>query len=70
MNNVWLVSKGEMHEGSFVLAAFKTKKAAIKYAASIPTHRREGWEQKTSSNTVVTYTSGCDYVEIAKIEVK
>ncbi len=63
---VFIVSKGEMSEGSAILGVYSTLEAARKAALLVKTFFSGGWRADGSDS----WTNGCDYLEIKEWEVE
>lgn len=69
MKTVYVVLKGEVHEGSSLTSVHYTLKGATKFAlATEAVFGDHLWEpDKEDSNY---WTNGCDFVEIVKMKVE
>ena len=63
---VWILTKGEMHEGGHILGVYATKDAArddfLIAAASIPFEIDKAW--KDDDTDAVHVEGGCDFVDL------
>jgi hypothetical protein len=66
MKTVFIVSAGEMHEGSHIVSVHRTKKEAVKAALAVKTCFEGGWVLDGEDEWI----NGCDFVVVREEEVK
>jgi len=67
MKNVFLVERGEKHEGGSVLSAHKTREGAVKAALKAKTCFDGGWTNEEGDGD--WWENGCDYVQVIEVPV-
>lgn len=63
---VYVLSRGEDHEGSYIVGVFASKEDAVAKAAQMPTHYEGGWEPLRDN----FWGNGCDYLLIEEWKVQ
>ncbi len=67
MSTVYVVLKGEAHEGGSVIGVFYNEKVARELATAQETHFEGGWSQRENINM---WCNGCDYVSVESWDVQ
>lgn len=65
---VWVVSKGEKHEGGSVEGVYASKEVAIKHALKVSYSFDGGWTP--IKDDPLSWENGCDYLTIEEFEVE
>lgn len=65
---VYIVSRGEMSEGSSVIGVYSTKELAVAAALKERTYYDGGWQLAEDDQSC--WTNGCDWVGISEQTVK
>lgn len=66
MSRVWVVEKGEKHEGGTVISVHQTRSGAEIAALAMPTDFEGGWDEVGDN----CWENGCDYVKITWYDVE
>jgi hypothetical protein len=62
---VWIVSRGTMHEGGSVVAVVDSKEKGLAYVAE---HFGD-YKRVSEEPDMISWTSGCDFVDLDEHEV-
>lgn len=65
--NIWIVEKGEKHEGGSVIHVCASKKFAVRKALEVPCSFPGGWVKDKEEDLL--WGNGCDYLTVRRFKI-